>query len=330
MALARTSGFCQFCGHFAQQVHHVRYPKQFGEEHPHSLVPVCDRCHRTSHGIQKMKALFNVSVMREPSPTGTELRYLLTGKGRVYATAASWAKALQVPASMMSWFEGALARTAMVKGDFAGGELEMTYMEKVVYRWHAVAETLRSFDRQFYDHGFRTRPTNERNDIEKFHRNFERVVSWGYDLQERALSSLVEANADAGKPVTQTQLVDAMKEAVAPRLRQHDEQIREHSIFIEEIREAVPTLRDEGEFITVKQAITEKGLDASQMPLWPKRETLSGVAGQTLKSKGAEQGVTVPARLDGQAVAVPMNTYKRGEIYTVLDEIQRIRPQPLL
>ena len=276
-----------------------------------------------------MKALFNVTVMTEPSPTGAHLRYLLTSQGRVYASSASWARALQLPKSMVQWFETALATTAMVKGNYAGGDLEMVYMDKTVYRWHAVAEALRGFDRQFYDHQFRTRPSSERKDIEKFHGNYERVVGGGYDLQERALSSLVESKADVGKPVTQAQLVDAMKEAVAPRLRQHDDQIREHTIVIEEIREAVPALRDEGEFISVKQAISEKGLDASQVPLWPNRETLSGAAGQILKTKRVKQGTDVISRLDGQARAVAMNTYRRGEIYAVLEEILRNRPGEL-
>src|SRR6266850_2559061 len=103
-ALARTSGFCQFCGNFAEQVHHVRYPKRFGEEHPHSLIPVCERCHNASHGVQGMKALLNVEQMRELSPNGGQLRYLLSG-GRVYASTRSWANALQVPGAMKSWFD---------------------------------------------------------------------------------------------------------------------------------------------------------------------------------------------------------------------------------
>ena len=53
LALARTSGFCQFCGTFAAHVHHVRYPKQFGHEHPNTLIPVCDQCHKPLMGSKR-------------------------------------------------------------------------------------------------------------------------------------------------------------------------------------------------------------------------------------------------------------------------------------
>jgi hypothetical protein len=277
-----------------------------------------------------MKALSNVTVRSELSPTGAELRYLLTGTARVYASAKSWAKALQVPGAMMVWFEKALAITAMVKGNYAGGELEMSYLDKPVYRWHAVAEALRGFDRRFYEHSFESRPTSERAEIKRFHDNYERVVAWGYDLQERALSSVLEAQSNAGKAVTQAELIEAMKQAVAPRLQHHDDKLREHDIVISEIKEAVPALQDEGDFISVKQATTEKGLDATQMPLYPgSRETLSGLAGQMLKSNGAEQGPSVISRLDGQSVAASMNTYRRRDIYAVLAEIHRKKPAGL-
>jgi hypothetical protein len=328
LALARTSGFCQFCGDVATQVHHVRYPKQFGSEHPHSLVPVCQRCHDGSHGVQKMKALADVTVTSEISPKGVSFRYLLSG-GRVYASAQSWERALQVPRCMSEWFTSGLSRVAMLKKDLAGGELEMSYLGRAVYRWHAVAEQLRVFDRSWYQHAYKSRSADERAEIDKFHENFERLTSWGYDLQERALANAVNGQIDSGPGVSQEMLIEVMKQAVAPRLQGHDDKIREHDVVIEEIKEAVPALRDEEEFITVKQAITEQGLDWSQMPLSNSRENLSGLAGQLLKSHHADQGPQVPARLDGTSIVKLMNTFRRGAIYRALTEIIKGRPQAL-
>lgn len=270
-----------------------------------------------------MKSLTDVTQMTELSPNGTRLKYLLSG-GRVYASAKSWGRALQVPESMTAWFETGLARTALLKKDLAGGNLEMSYLNTATYRWHAVAEQLRAFDREWYKTQFTSRPKQEQREIEHFHDNYERLVTWGYDLQERALSSALNATTSPTSPITQETLLGVMKQALAPRLRMHDDKLHEHDVIISELREAVPTLRDQDEFIPVKQAISEQGLDPTLMPLYPRSsENLSGLAGQLLKSRGVEQGASVIARIDGQAVSSVMNTYRRHDIYAVLAEITR-------
>lgn len=322
-ALDRTSGYCQFCGEVASQVHHVKYPKRFGEEHPHSLIPVCERCHNISHGVQDMKQLTDVMPMTDISPSGERLRYLLSG-ARVYASAKSWARALRVPECRMIWFETGLARIAILKKDSAGGGLEMSHLNTAVYRWHAVAEQLRAFDREWNKSNFMSRSRQEQKELQQFYENYERLVNWGYDLQERALSSVLNPITAAASPVTQDTLIETMKEVVAPRLRDHDNKLREHDVVIAEIVEAVPTLRDQDEFITVKQGISEKGFDSTMMPLYPQsRENLSGLAGRFLKDQNSEQGVAVIARVDRQSIPIEMNTYRRRDIYAVLNEIIR-------
>lgn len=322
-ALDRTSGFCQFCGEVATQVHHVKYPKKFGEEHPHSLIPVCDRCHNISHGVQDMKQLTDVMKMADISPTGTQLKYLLSG-ARVYASAQSWAKALRVSECRKVWFITGLSRVSTLKKDLAGGSLEMSYLNTPVYRWHAVAEQLRAFDREWHQTQFKSRPRQEQKELEQFYESYERLVSWGYDLQERALSSVLNPTAASTSPITQDTLIETMREVVAPRLREHDNKFHEHDVVIAEIVDAVPTLRPQDEFITVKQAINEKGYDSTAMPLHPQsHETLSGLTGRILKDKKVVQGASVISRNDGQSLSTEVNTYKRRDIYAALDEINR-------
>lgn len=320
-ALDRTSGFCQYCGEVATQVHHVKYPKRFGEEHPHSLIPICERCHNISHGVQEMKAITDVAQFTELTPNGGRLRYLLSG-ARVYASAKSWARALQVPECRAVWFETGLSRIAILKKDLAGGELEMSYLNTAVYRWHAVAEQLRAFDREWNSNQFKSRPKQEQRELEQFYQNYDRLVSWGYDLQERALSSALNGSPSTASSVTQETLIEAMKEVVAPRLRSHDDKLHEHDLVIADIVDAVPTLRDQDEFITVKQAINEKGFDSTMLPLYPKsRENLSGLTGRILKDRNTEQGSSVIARIDGQSTAIEMNTYRRRDVYSAMDDI---------
>jgi hypothetical protein len=335
LALARTSSFCQFCGDFAEHVHHVRYPKRFGEEHPDSLIPVCDHCHKTSHGIQKMKALTNVQMMREFSPEGGRLNYLVS-EGRVYASARSWRRALQVPESMASWFDGSLSVNALYKKGSNGDELRRSHEDVAVYRWRVVAQTLRNFDHAFVAHGFKQRPIKERLEREQFHERYERLVEWGDDLQERAMAHALnkqKAPAPASTETTtisETRLVAVVAQAVRPRLETIDGELRKQHIIIGEIKEAVPSMRDANQFIPVRQGISEMGLDPNVMPLHPKsRETLASLAGQTLVSKGAEKRGNAICRLEGQTIAMVVNKYRRGDIYAVLADIVRKTPEEL-
>lgn len=278
-----------------------------------------------------MNTLANVTRMKDNSPAGTKLNYIVS-EGRVYASAKSWMRALQVPEPMTAWFENNLSIQAMLKKDFSGGALEGSYEDVSVYRWHAVAETLRGFDRAFYQGEFKKRPVSEVREIETFHERYERLVAWGHDLQERAFISALKREKDsvsASASISEANLVAVIAKAVAPRLHAHDDKLRQHDVVIEELKEAIPALQDEGAFITVKQAIVEKGLVADEMPLYPKRETLSGMAGQMLRRRGVERGQRVVTRLDGQPVETEMNTYRRGDIYSVLAEIMQKKPKEL-
>ena len=211
----------------------------------------------------------------------------------------------------------------------------MTYRGVAVYRWHAVAAQLRYFDKEFSNTGYKSRPPGERRQLEEFHENYERLTNWGYDLQERAIAAMLNTR-NATPPVQETSvsrdaLVEVIRQAVAPRLHEHDGKLKEHDAVLNEIKGAVPALRDPQEFIPVRQAIQEQGLDPTVMPLHPRsRENLSGLAGQILKSRSAEQGEMIAARLDGGAIATTMNTYRRGIIYSVIDEITRNKQGSLI
>ena len=198
----------------------------------------------------------------------------------------------------------------------------MIHQNISVYRWHAVGELLRSFDREWYQSQFKTRVMAEQREIEKFHDNYERLIGWGYDLQERALSSVLNSENQRSTPVTQETLLEAIKQAVAPRLIAHDGKLHEHDLVIAEIKDAIPTLRDQEDLITVKQAISEKGFDNTQMPHYPQsKDNLSCLVGKYLKAQEAKQGKNVVSRIDGQMFVTEMNTYRRLDIYDAFNHI---------
>lgn len=327
LAHIRTDGFCQFCGRPAAHVHHVQYPKQLGSEHPDTLIPVCERCHNLAHGVQEVKQLETVSRMNELTPTGNRLNYLLSD-ARVYASTRSWIRALGVPDSWVPWFEQALPKYAILKKDRSGGLLVATHEGVPVYRWPVVARSLRAFDHAFMKSQYESRSPHEREELKKFHENYEELLEWGYDLQERAISSAFSPVIGSSLPASQDDLVEVVKHAVTPRLQEHDNRLSAQEIYITEIRGAVPSLRDPNDFITVKQAISEMGLDPTQTPLHPhSKENLSGLAGQMLKDRKSEQGASTMSRIDGQSITAEMNTYRRGKIYATLDEILRSKQE---
>lgn len=319
IAMERTDGFCEFCGDIATQVHHVKYPKRFGEEHPDSLVPVCDKCHKISHGVIKVNALSNVTQLSELSPNGVNFKYLLSG-GRIFASAKAWSRVIQIPECLRAWFESGLERQAILRRDFNGSLLVGDYLDVKVYRWHAVGNQLRVFDREWHKNQYQNRPVDEQRAIKKFHESYEMLLNWGYDLQERALASLVNPEVpNSSGAISPEMLLSAIKDAVAPRLFEHDEKINQHDIIISEIQKAVPTLRNSNDFITVKQALSELGLDYTIMPLAPDiKDNLSGLVGKKLKEAGVKQGKSVVSRIDGTGFTSQMNTYQRHEIYSVI------------
>jgi hypothetical protein len=117
-------------------------------------------------------------------------------------------------------------------------------------------------------------------------------------------------------------LIEAIREAVAPRLHAHDEKIAEHDVVIQTIQKNAPFLRDMQDFITTRQGALELGIDPALMPEYPQsRLTICAIAGRTLTNQGAETGASISSRLDGSAVVVQMNTYRRQAVYAALREL---------
>lgn len=68
MVFGRSRGVCEVCEKAtATQVHHVRYPKVFSDDHPDNLLALCDACHKKQHGIriEKMRNDLIASAPRQ-------------------------------------------------------------------------------------------------------------------------------------------------------------------------------------------------------------------------------------------------------------------------
>jgi prophage antirepressor-like protein len=87
---------------------------------------------------------------------------------------------------------------------------------------------------------------------------------------------------------------------------------------MEQIEYAMPTMRDQDEFITARSGIFEQGRDPSMMG--PKgRRNLEEWVGAHLSQNGADKGPKSIVRLGGQSIDVSVNTYRRKDIYRAIE-----------
>jgi hypothetical protein len=329
-ALDWSRGKCDFCGELAEQVHHVRYPKTFGDERPSDVVSVCRRCHELSHGRQPMQELTNAETYRVIAACGKAFPHLVSDEGKVWSTFDHWCTSLQIPSFLRKRFEIQL-ETAARDEEHAGNVCQARYQDKTVFRWHAAMRAMEQFEHAYHAEQFRDLKSrrwtdDERDAMEVVHKHYRALVRWGQDLQEQAFAAKLTQAREAAKSqaVSPQMLLDAIKHAVAPRLHAHDQKIAEHDIVIGAIKEAAPFLQDQDEFITLRQGAVELGKDPTMMPNFPRtKETLSGLAGRLLKERGARTGTPVAARLEGSSVTAEMNTYRRADVYATLRELTK-------
>jgi len=50
----RDGGRCRKChGCYCQEVHHIKYPKDFKDDCLENVISVCSKCHKEIHGIKR-------------------------------------------------------------------------------------------------------------------------------------------------------------------------------------------------------------------------------------------------------------------------------------
>lgn len=314
-------GLCKFCGAKADVVHHVQYPKKIGNEDAQTIISVCNRCHEVAHGKKRMKSLAVAENIRTLGPVGRPFAGLVGADGKVYASAESWARALGHP--IKPQLDVLLLSAAENIRISFGDETELEHQGIKVYAWPAVATALRVWDHAYVEHGFKGPgwPETARVAYDSMHESYQKLLYWGYKLQEDALASRF-AKLPAVSPQINDRLLAAI-ESLAPRLSQYDAKINEHDLVIITLKSDAPFMREPKEFITAKQACFELGRDPWWLINQGSRLTLAQVVGNTLTERGAENGEKRMERLEGSSVIKSVNTYRRGNLYQVIGELAK-------
>jgi len=320
MALHSTDGKCTFCGQPATDVHHVKYPKQFGDEHPENLLAVCRACHNKSHGVKAMKHLQVITSGKAVSPFGSSFNYIV-GAGGIYASAESWVRALKVIESQRAWFVARLAQIAIVEAGLDGEPMSAGHEGREVYRYHVAVLAIESYQEQYRAEQQTGRRHPDQRQRDEFYERARRLKMWVITESEKNLRALVSERAESAGGITENVLRDALSQlaaAVAPTLRAHGEQLSAHHLVIK----ALPQMRDRAEYITTDQGIAELGYVASEyVPGAAARIPLSNAVGRWLSDNQKERGPQRVKRLDGSPIDVRVNTWRRGDVYDAIAEV---------
>ena len=79
LVIHRAKGICELC-HSAtvDDVHHVRYPKRFADDHPDNLLALCHVCHEKQHGIR------GETMTEQMMQKAQQVEFVFQGKGKTY------------------------------------------------------------------------------------------------------------------------------------------------------------------------------------------------------------------------------------------------------
>jgi hypothetical protein len=318
--LQRARGVCELCHAVpATQVHHVRYPKRFSDDHPDNLLAVCDRCHQLNHGIRG-------DVMNLPATIDSYETVTFTFEGRGKTYAFDFALIGDVPCA-----DAMAIEERLYAEDSKCGVHNSPWMVS-----RSSAETPATRSRRGH---LETRAIAQ---LEK--------SEWCRDPEGRFLitcSGLVQilANSDsAAGQAFRKQLGDWMQRRVVEAHRQlkagtlapaglsdlevlnrvvgvlndHDQAISATRAEVSQIKQTLALDLDPDEFITVRDACAERHKDPTQLPKPGHGWNLEQHVGQALRKQGAEAGPKRQQRLSDQSVVREANTHRRRDVYAAI------------
>jgi hypothetical protein len=311
--LQRARGVCELCRAVpATQVHHVRYPKRFSDDHPDNLLAVCDRCHELNHGIRD-------DVMNLPATIDSyeTVTFTFEGRGRTYdfelflvddvplitvddvqsriteedARAGCPSPLNGGKRSLERFLE---TRAAALDGRYkrrdAQGRLLVTCSGMVQILTQSESRAGQAFREQLGD-------WMERRVVEA-----HRQAKSG-SLATSGLSDLEVLNRVVGV------------------LNNHDKAISATRAEVLQIKKTLALDLDPDEFITVRDGCLERHKDPSQLPKPNHGWNLEQHVGQELRNQGFKPGPKRQQRLSDQGLVREANTYRRRDVHAAIKAV---------
>lgn len=313
LILARAQGLCELCGLAdAVNVHHIRYPKAYPNDHPDNLLALCRECHRKQHGIRTMPSIDTYKEMELPALNGEDVSVLVVGD-RVYLHPVTALDGMRVPPGKIhAWMLSRLPAWAdgMTVSWDSGGEWRAEIKGQTVYRLQVYLKGFEWYERGNLDliemiSRRQPPPIGKKEDYE-FLRRLEVIKQWVWSTAEKALRGEMERARPGGKPINQ--------------LRAMFKVIDDHQHSIDDHEQRLLSVESKGgdpdEFITARDGCVELGKDPGRLVRG--RINLETEVGNKLSDE--QKGPERRQRLSGASVIVTVNTYQRAAVHAVVSE----------
>lgn len=324
--LVRADGSCEMCGAPAANVHHLRYPKRFDQDHPDSLLAVCRDCHDKLHGVVKMPNIeqFKMSKIQTPSGELVSVAVVDTPDGPVvYMEPGRTLDAMEAPVQNLPNIKASLANAAnALKSLDQSGAWRAEIRGRTVYRPQVFARAMEGIYNQHRDLARASSPPIGERPLWRFLQSYEGLRMWLWRAGELALAAIIKPAVPTQAPALTN---DDIIRALASGQMDHSGKLIEHDGRLNDVERTLALATQNGVlvgkdpegFATARDGCVELGIDPSKMP-GPGRQNLEALAGTRLANDGAEQGPRHRQRLSGCAVDTYVNTYRRRDVHAMI------------
>lgn len=317
-AMRRANGACEYCGALAVHVHHVTYPKFRGSEHPDTLIAICADCHDLSHGKKPMNyPVVATQPVRIEAFSNKPISIVPHNK-HLYATDAGYCDGMGLPTINRPYFCERIAQTALLMTGTSDEPIAIIHNGLVHYRLHVALKALENWYHEVLKHDHKITGTRAQIEALKECRNkYLQWQKWMWDLASKELGARAAGGAGLvampNHPVADVspqEWLASFRQAlgfIAPKVAEHDSRLARVEAVVH---------RDPTEYVTVRQACIELAALPEQVVYG--RVNLETRVGALLREEGAEHGPEVITRLSGNALSVPVRTWRRADAYRVI------------
>ena len=318
-AAARSLGLCELCKSAAKETHHIKYPRGYANDGAQNVLHVCSACHRRLHGMTELVTDRALVEIRVETFKNRQATVWVDERRWVWAPWETWARVLVIPAGIQTRLFSGIQVLATMQAREWGEPFSMPHPDgSLWFRWHVIDDQLTKWvhrldDRTGRGNADRVLKQSQITEDESLLRaNVSAIKKWGRDLQERALGGALTTTQSPALP-SAPQTMDRLQQAMLLLAGVG----QDHEVRLTRI-EKLTAGKDPQEFILAESLVIEQGLSPrTHVP--GTRVLLPNWLGRRLTEIGAARGPRVEMRLEGSAITVAANKWRRCDLLAALN-----------
>lgn len=284
-AAERSGGLCEFCKEFAQETHHVKYPKGYANDNAGNVLHVCSVCHRKAHGMNPQKRDRRLELVPVKTFKDCTWTVEVDEAGWVWQSWDGWAGALVIPMRIRQRMEVLVVARANLFSSV--DEPHVMYDEKGnrYFTWLAVGEGLHEWQiqvRSRRDARGQQIPLDE--DERRVYGNIDKARQWGQRLQNDFFRGRLQGQRESAGvvvPMTNEARLALSLRQIGIVTQDHEQRLQGHEHRLVLIESAA--VKDPSEGLTATDFAIEKGKDPGKSVSGEGGERLDQFLGRTCK-----------------------------------------------